>query len=175
MEYLISQLLFAVGYAMLIISYFAKNKTRTFIYVVVFSFITLAAYIVAGSASIIPFAIVAIVRSLVFFITAKLCYNKVWVLLALCVLYVATTIFWFQDWSSIMFAVTNIVYMIGCYQKRKDVLMLCNLVLSASVILYNVLQNNIVAYVMESVFVVMVLIVYFIDCKKKKNGTYQGY
>jgi hypothetical protein len=168
MEYWVSQGLFVIGYVILLLSFLFKKKQTLMAINVVGDCVILIGYVILRAYGGFVTSFLAMFRSLAFSVLAKKNIRQNYLFLALMQLIaIFGFIYTWEGMLSIILLVANLVFIVGCWQDKRVVLIATNIYLSISIITYNVLIHNYAPILMEAVYAFFMLLFFIKECKRK--------
>ncbi len=169
MEDWISQILTVIAYLFFTTSFFYKDKKMLVVFFVIGNFILLFSYFLIGAFAIIPAIFATIARYIIiYFLTKNNIKSPIFLILLEFITIFACISTW-DGYLSVMLILSYIQYNYGTWQSKRSVIVLTNIIHSIVLIVYNVILHNIAPIVMEILFTICVILIYFFKTKKEEK------
>ena len=167
--YWLAQSLFVIGYITLLSSFLFKKKQTLMAINVVGDCIIIIGYLLLKQYGGLITSFLAVFRSFVFSVLAKKnIKNNYTILILMEMIAVLGFVSSWEGTLSIILLIANIVFIVGCWQDKRIVLVITNLYLSTSIIVYNILIKNYAPIIMETIYSFFMILIFIKECKNKK-------
>ena len=150
MNYYIAQVIAAIGFLILLLSFWQKKKTKILFFQVISSLFYAMQYLLLLAFSGAAVNIIGVIRDILF--RNKNIKRKI--LYFFLIIYVAVGIFFWQGYLSLLPILASLMYTIVIYQKRENDIRKGSLLVSLIWIIYNLSVNAHVALVTESILLI---------------------
>lgn len=175
LTYILSQVFTIINYALLGLTYYAKDRKK----ILIISFLSIVAnavaYILLNAWTGVAMCIVALIRNIIFLIDEKKngkreTINKKDVVI-LIILYFATiisTVFTYDGFLSLLSVFATSLYTFSVWQKKTKVYKLLGIPVGILWILYNIYVKSIFGIILESILLICSISGYLLERKKCK-------
>lgn len=174
--YIISQIFTIIMYALLGISYYAKDRKT----ILVLNFLSLianaVAYVLLEAYTGLAMCIVAFFRNIVFLVDEKKNGVKseigkkdiVW-LIIFYILIVISTVFTYEGLLSLLSVIATMIYTYSVWQKKTNVYKFLGIPVGILWILYNIYVKSIFGVILETLLLICSITGYILDKRKMKK------
>ena len=168
MEYWISQILTVVAYLFFTTSFFYKDKKMLVLFYIIGNSILFSSYLIIGAYEIVPALIVTIFRYIIIYFLTKNNIKSPIFLILLELIVIFSCIYTWSGYLSLMLVISYLQYTYGTWQPKRSIIVLSNFIHSSILVAYNIILCNYAPIIMEIIFTICMLIIYF--SSKNKQG-----
>lgn len=172
--YIVSQLFTIIMYALLALTYYAKDRRK----VLILSFLSLVAngiaYIFLSAWTGFAMCVVALIRNIIFLLDEKKNgkrekINKmdIIVLIILYIISIISAIFTYEGFFSLLSVFATMLYTFSVWQKKTNIYKLLGIPIGILWVLYNIYIFSIFGIVLESILLICSIIGYLLEIKRK--------
>jgi len=177
LTYILSQIFTIITYALLALTYYAKDRKK----VLGLGFISLIAnglaYIFLNAWTGLAMCVIALVRNIIFLVDEKINgkrekINKIDIVI-LIILYVITiisTIFTYDGFLSLLSVFATMLYSYSVWQKKTNIYKLLGIPIGILWILYNIYVMSLFGIILEGLLLICSITGYIIEIKKKNDA-----
>lgn len=176
MTYILSQVFTILMYALLAITYYAKNRKT----VLIISFLSLIAnaiaFILLEAYTGLAMCVIALIRNIYFLVDEKkngkrneITKKDVVVLIVLYVITVVSTCFTYEGFFSLLSVFATMIYTYSVWQKKTLVYKFCGIPVGILWVLYNLYVKSIFGVILEAILLVASSIGYYLEIKNAKK------
>lgn len=174
--YIISQIFTIITYALLGLTYYAKNRKT----VLAISFLSLIAngiaYILLNAYTGLAMCIVALIRNIIFLIdekkngkTDKITKKDIIILVILYLISIISAIFTYDGFLSLLSVFATMLYTYSVWQKKTKVYKLLGIPIGILWILYNIYIKSIFGIILETLLLICSITGYILEIKRNNN------
>lgn len=175
--YIVSQVFTIITYALLALTYYAKNRNK----VLVISFLSLiansVAYVLLNAWTGFAMCIVALIRNGIFLIDEKKngkreTINKtdIAILVILYIISIISTVFTYDGLLSLLSVFATMLYTFSVWQKKTYIYKVLGIPIGILWILYNIYIMSIFGIILESILLICSITGYLLERKSKYHG-----
>lgn len=173
--YILSQVFTIITYALLAISYYAKDRRK----VLIISFLSLIAnaiaYIFLSAWTGLAMCAVALIRNIIFLIDEnkngkRETNNKtdIIILIILYIISIISAIFTYDGFFSLLSVFATMLYTFSVWQKKTNIYKLLGIPIGILWILYNIYIQSIFGIILETILLICSTTGYILEIKKNK-------
>lgn len=174
--YILSQVFTIIMYALLALTYYAKDRTK----VLILSFLSLIAngiaYIFLSAWTGFAMCVVALIRNIIFLLDEKKNgkrekINKmdIIVLIILYIISIISAIFTYEGFFSLLSVFATMLYTFSVWQKKTNIYKLLGIPIGILWVLYNIYIFSIFGIILESILLMCSITGYLLEMKKSKS------
>ncbi len=175
LTYILSQVFTIINYALLGVTYYAKDRKK----ILVIGFLSIIAnaiaYILLNAWTGVAMCVVALIRNIIFWIDEKKNGKRETInkkdIIILVILYstiVVSTIFTYDGFLSLLSVFATSTYTFSVWQKKTNVYKLLGIPVGILWILYNIYVKSIFGIILESILLICSISGYLLERKKCK-------
>lgn len=176
LTYILSQVFTIINYALLGVTYYAKDRKK----ILVIGFLSIVAnaiaYILLNAWTGVAMCVVALIRNIIFWMDEKKNGKRETInkkdIIILVILYstiVVSTIFTYDGFLSLLSVFATSTYTFSVWQKKTNVYKLLGIPVGILWILYNIYVKSIFGIILESILLVCSISGYLLERKKLKD------
>lgn len=173
--YILSQVFTLITYALLAITYYAKDRRK----VLIISFLSIIAngiaYIFLSAWTGFAMCIVALIRNIIFLLDEKkngkrekVNKTDIVILIVLYIISIISTIFTYDGFLSLLSVFATMLYTFSVWQKKTNIYKLLGIPIGILWILYNTYIMSIFGIILETILLVCSITGYLLEMKKRK-------
>lgn len=173
--YILSQVFTIIMYALLVLTYYAKDRKE----VLILNFLSLIAngiaYIFLNAWTGLAMCAVALIRNIIFLIDEKKNGNRetinktdIIILLALYVISIISAIYTYDGFLSLFSVFATMLYTFSVWQKKTNMYKLLGFPIGILWIIYNIYIKSIFGIILEMLLLICSIIGYILEIKKSK-------
>lgn len=175
-NYILSQVFTIIVYALLALSYYAKDRKK----VLIISFLSLVAnviaYILLSAWSGLAMCLVAIVRNILFLVDEKkngvkekVDKKDIVILIVLYLISIVSAIFTYEGFLSLLSVFATMLYTFSVWQKKTNIYKLLGIPIGILWIAYNFYIMSIFGVILESILLICSMTGYWLEIKNSKK------
>lgn len=176
LTYILSQVFTIINYALLGVTYYAKDRKK----ILVIGFLSIIAnaiaYILLNAWTGVAMCVVALIRNIIFWIDEKKNGKRETInkkdIIILVILYstiVVSTIFTYDGFLSLLSVFATSTYTFSVWQKKTNIYKLLGIPVGILWILYNIYVKSIFGIILESILLICSISGYLLERKKLKD------
>ena len=177
--YILSQVFTIITYALLALTYYAKDRKK----VLTLSFLSLIAngiaYIFLSAWTGFAMCIVALIRNIIFLIDEKkngkreeINKTDIIILIVLYTTSIIFAIFTYDGFLSLLSVFATCLYTFSVWQKKTNIYKLLGIPIGVLWILYNIYIKSIFGIILETILLICSITGYLLEIKKENNNKY---
>lgn len=177
--YILSQVFTIITYALLALTYYAKDRKK----VLTLSFLSLIAngiaYIFLSAWTGFAMCIVALIRNIIFLIDEKkngkreeINKTDIIILIFLYTTSIIFAIFTYDGFLSLLSVFATCLYTFSVWQKKTNIYKLLGIPIGVLWILYNIYIKSIFGIILETILLICSITGYLLEIKKENNNKY---
>lgn len=174
LTYILSQVFTIINYALLGLTYYAKDRKK----ILIISFLSIVAnavaYILLNAWTGVAMCVVALIRNIIFLVDEKRngkreTINKkdVAILIILYFAIVISTVFTYEGFLSLLSVFATGLYTFSVWQKKTNIYKLLGIPVGILWILYNIYVKSIFGIILESILLICSISGYLLERKKQ--------
>lgn len=174
--YILSQVFTIINYALVGLTYYAKDRKKILIISFLAVITNAIAYILLHAWTGVAMCIVVQIRNIIFLIDEKkngkretIDKKDVIILIVLCSITVVFTIFTYDGFLSLLSVIATMIYTYSVWQKKTNIYKLLGIPVGILWILYNIYVKSIFGVILESILLICSTSGYLLERKKCKQ------
>lgn len=177
LTYILSQVFTIINYALLGVTYYAKDRKKILIISFLSIIATAISYILLDAWTGVAMCVVALIRNIIFYIDEKKngkreTINKkdIVILIILYSVTIISTVFTYDGFLSLLSVFATSTYTFSVWQKKTKVYKLLGIPVGILWILYNIYVKSIFGIILEAILLVCSISGYLLERKKQKDN-----
>lgn len=174
--YILSQVFTIINYALLALTYYAKDRKK----ILIISFLSIVAnavaYILLNAWTGVAMCIVALIRNIIFLVDEKkngkretINKNDIVILIIVYFAIIISTVFTQEGFLSLLSVFATSIYTFSVWQKKTNIYKLLGIPVGILWILYNIYVKSIFGIILESILLICSISGYLLERKKCKQ------
>lgn len=174
--YILSQVFTIINYALLALTYYAKDRKK----VLILSFASLIAngiaYVFLNAWSGLAMCVIALIRNIIFLLDEKkngkrdtIDKKDVFILIILYIISIISAVFTYDGFLSLLSVFATMIYTYSVWQKKTDIYKLLGIPVGILWILYNLYIMSIFGIILETMLLICSITGYILEKKKSSN------
>lgn len=174
--YILSQIFTIITYALLAISYYAKDRKN----VLILSFLSLIAnglaYVFLSAWTGLAMCVVALIRNIIFLLDEKkngkretISKKDIIILIILFAILIISAVFTYDGFLSLLSVFATMLYTFSVWQKKTNIYKLLGIPIGVLWILYNTYIMSIFGIILETILLICSITGYILEIKKHKE------